>query len=361
MLHLLSKRTIAIISTSKRTICTKINTYATVTSSASLSSRLLVRRPRVYPQFFQPSAFRQYATKSRKYAKSTPKSANSGKSNLVVQNIKENLPGVDNQPRLLDRLRAAGAISDLQAPPSLSHFQRLFAPFIFTSAICGGSYYFAQAWVPAPVESRLFPTLPQSFTTVAAIIAANCAIFLAWKVPLPVSWRLLNRYFISVAGLPYSFSMIGSVFSHQTIAHLGLNMIGINLMTLIVCDQIGRGNFLALYFSAGAIASFTSLAYHVLGARFHITSLGASGAISGVLGTYAYFNPECVHTSKFIPLKVSQLVSGFALVGLVGIIRGWKTVDHMAHLSGLLWGLAFAYWKDQEFKKKREHACENSG
>lgn len=71
-------------------------------------------------------------------------------------------------------------------------------------------------------------------------------------------------------------------------------------MAFIVCDQIGRGNFLALYFSAGAVASFTSLAYHVLGARFHITSLGASGAISGVLGTYAYFNPECVHTSAFL-------------------------------------------------------------
>lgn len=121
MLHLFSKRTIAIISTSKRTICTKINTYATVLPSASLSSRLLVQRPRVYPQFFQPSAFRHYATKSRKHAKPVPKSANSGKSNLVVQNIKENLPGVDNQPRLLDRLRAAGAVSDLQAPPSLSH------------------------------------------------------------------------------------------------------------------------------------------------------------------------------------------------------------------------------------------------
>lgn len=65
--------------------------------------------------------------------------------------------------------------------------------------------------------------------------------------------------------------------------------------------------------------------------------------------------------SEFIPLKVSQLVSGFALVGLVGIIRGWKTVDHMAHLSGLLWGLAFGYWKNQEFKKKRELACKNSG
>lgn len=65
---------------------------------------------------------------------------------------------------------------------------------------------------------------------------------------------------------------------------------------IIVCDQIGRGNFLGLYFSAGAISSFTSLACNVLRARFHIYALGASGAISGVIGAFTYFNPEYANT-----------------------------------------------------------------
>lgn len=110
-------------------------------------------------------------------------------------------------------------------------FQRLFSPLLFTLAICGGSYYFAQNWKPAPIQDRWFPDIPQSFTTVAVIIATNCAIFLAWKVPLPMSWRLLNKYFISVPALPYSFSIIGNVFSHQTVLHLGMNMFVIDTRT----------------------------------------------------------------------------------------------------------------------------------
>lgn len=60
----------------------------------------------------------------------------------------------------------------------------------------------------------------------------------------------------------------------------------------IVCDQIGRGNFLGLYFSAGVVSSFASLAHNVIRARFHIYALGASGAITGIVGTFTYFNPE---------------------------------------------------------------------
>src|SRR4051812_27998002 len=95
---------------------------------------------------------------------------------------------------------------------------------MFTLAVCGGSYLFATNWKPPPLESRLFPTLPQSFTTVSAIIAANCAVYLAWKVPLPMSWRLLNRFFVCAPALPYSLGILGSTFSHQTLFHLGMNM-----------------------------------------------------------------------------------------------------------------------------------------
>lgn len=59
--------------------------------------------------------------------------------------------------------------------------------------------------------------------------------------------------------------------------------------------------------------------------------------------------------------KAYQFVTGLALLEVVGILRGWAVIDHVAHLSGLLWGVAYAYWKEQEFKKKRELARKGSG
>lgn len=60
--------------------------------------------------------------------------------------------------------------------------------------------------------------------------------------------------------------------------------------------------------------------------------------------------------------KAYQFVTGAALIEVLGIIRGWTVVDHVAHLSGMLWGVVYAYWKDQEAKKrKRELARKNLG
>lgn len=63
----------------------------------------------------------------------------------------------------------------------------------------------------------------------------------------------------------------------------------------------------------------------------------------------------------FMSFKAYQFVTGLALLEVVGILRGWAVIDHVAHLSGLLWGVAYAYWKEQEFKKKRELARKSSG
>jgi rhomboid-like protein len=59
-----------------------------------------------------------------------------------------------------------------------------------------------------------------------------------------------------------------------------------------VHDDIGRGNFLALYFSSGVIASFTSLSSYVFRNFLVTSSLGASGAVAGVIAAYCWYNTE---------------------------------------------------------------------
>ena len=59
-----------------------------------------------------------------------------------------------------------------------------------------------------------------------------------------------------------------------------------------VHDEIGRGNFLALYMAAGVMGSFTSLAAHALTGQLAVTSLGASGAIAGLIAAFCVLNAE---------------------------------------------------------------------
>ncbi|KAF8455118.1 hypothetical protein BGX38DRAFT_1067577, partial [Terfezia claveryi] len=244
--------------------------------------------------------------------------------------------------RLLERLRHRGRISDLDTPPALTNTQRLLPSLLFALAICGASYAYAQYWQPPHPSTRLFPQLPQSVATVGALISANFLIFLLWKVPIPLNWRILNKYFISVPGLPNAFAVLGATFSHQSLPHLGLNCFALYVFGTTLCDQLGRGNFLAIYFSSAAASSFASLAYHVVRARFHVFALGASGAVSGVLGAYAYFNPNrelYFLLFPFMAVKAAHFVGAMAGFEIWGLLRGYTKVDHVAHLSGLATGL----------------------
>lgn len=155
----------------------------------------------------------------------------------------------------------------------------------------------------------MFPDTPPAAATAMAIIGLNLGVYLLWKVP--PAWRMLNRHFIIVNAWPRATSMIGSVFSHQTLKHLALNMgllwfIGTrreypafgfggrtNTDMLPVHDDIGRGNFLALYMAAGALGSFTSLAAHTLLLKdLAATSLGASGAMSSLVAAWCMLHSK---------------------------------------------------------------------
>ncbi len=133
-----------------------------------------------------------------------------------------------------------------------------------------------------------------------------------------------------------------------------------------VHDDIGRGNFLAIYFSSGVLASFISLGSFVLRNQFYTSSLGASGAIAGVLAAWCTINSEyvdpfrpetttlltVVHSKYFSfiflppgflpPLSSSILLSVLIAVELAGISRGWRRLDHWAHLGGYVAGFGGA-------------------
>lgn len=68
----------------------------------------------------------------------------------------------------------------------------------------------------------MWPDTPRAAATAMALISLNLGIYVLWKVP--PAWRTLNRNFILVNAWPRASSMIGSVFSHQSVKHLALNM-----------------------------------------------------------------------------------------------------------------------------------------
>jgi rhomboid-like protein len=234
-------------------------------------------------------------------------------------------------------------------PPEMSIFQRLWPSGLFTIGVVLASYLFTQAYIPPRPSWRMWPDVPSSAATIIGIFLANALVLFAWRIP-PL-FRVLNKFFISVPGYPRPFSIIGNIFSHQSFSHFGINMTVLWFVGTRLHEEVGRANFLAIYISAGALGSFASLASWVLRNNFVSASLGASGALCGVVAAYLLLNStEKVRLFGVFPPEDWPSISalGFLVflisLDILGLNRFNKimTVDHWAHLGGYATGIASA-------------------
>lgn len=154
-------------------------------------------------------------------------------------------------------------------------------------------------------------------------------------------------------GSPSLVALFSSLFLHGGWMHLAGNMLFLWIFGDNVEQRLGRFGYLLGYLSAG-VAATLFFALFVPGSQ--IPLVGASGAISGVLGCYfLWFPRNQVKTFVFLfPLLMNtfylpaRLVLGFYLVldNLIPfLINGGRGsgVAHGAHIGGFLFGLATAW------------------
>ncbi|MCX5657590.1 MAG: rhomboid family intramembrane serine protease [Candidatus Omnitrophica bacterium] len=101
--------------------------------------------------------------------------------------------------------------------------------------------------------------------------------------------RIIRRFSV----IPYDFinlfdpmqfiSLFSSTFLHGNLLHLAGNMIYLWIFGNKIEDTLGHFKFIVFYLFCGVIASLT---YILIQSRSAIPTIGASGAISGVLGAY---------------------------------------------------------------------------
>ncbi|KAF7356624.1 Rhomboid domain-containing protein [Mycena venus] len=210
---------------------------------------------------------------------------------------------------------------------------------------------------------------PDAMKACWGICAVNGAVFIAWHVPRLADFMSANFLHRPLSGR--ARTLLTSVFSHHSFFHLLFNSMallsfGAAVGHYLYVAQPATSNrlesttgyhFLAMFISAGLVSS---LASHMLRVRIYDrivaslskmpgpivrpivgSSLGASGAIYACVTIAAMAYPEATVSPIFIPIGIPIRlgVGALAMMDVIGLIRGWRVFDHIAHLGGAVFGL----------------------
>ncbi|HEU5460529.1 MAG TPA: rhomboid family intramembrane serine protease [Pyrinomonadaceae bacterium] len=194
-----------------------------------------------------------------------------------------------------------------------------------------------------------------SFSTVPAEILSGTDITTPARVlEHPVTGqRVLIPGLGDTPGSVY-FTLITSMFMHGGIAHIAGNMLFLWIFGDNIEDRLGHIRYAIFYLVCGLIASlahvFTTAMFATDQASMLVPSLGASGAISGVLGGYILLHPSrrvTVILFRFLTQVPAYVAIGiwflFQLISGLGMLGGGSQtggVAYAAHIGGFIAGLA---------------------
>lgn len=188
----------------------------------------------------------------------------------------------------------------------------------------------------------------------------NFIIFFIWWIAVlildydgHITWRELG--FNPLLTLKYSFNLniltlFSSMFIHSGPLHLLMNMLILILMGLPFEERVGSRAFVKIYLISGILGSLlTGLSAIHLGTgeadSYHI---GASGAVFGIMGAFAYLYPkdEIPMLLGFIflhrvPVFIAAVVFAGAETAFV-VASSTDNIGHDTHLISLVVGALFA-------------------
>jgi membrane associated rhomboid family serine protease len=208
------------------------------------------------------------------------------------------------------------------------------------------------------VPTRRFPVVT------VALIAANVLVYFLYQrggitVPEgPVNELAFHPCEVNdscpVVGEGWELTSLTSMFMHGSIDHLLGNMLFLWIFGNNVEDALGRVRFLVFYllsgYAATALQAFITL-YYGTPAEAEIPNLGASGAISGVLGAYLVLLPQArVITAIFVFFILLQEIPAWVFLGVWFLLQAWSGgfslvspeagggVAFFAHIGGFVFG-----------------------
>lgn len=190
------------------------------------------------------------------------------------------------------------------------------------------------------VQINLGDKFTNAYSTVPFEIVNNVDLAGTYTISLGSTRHELSLY---PGPSPLYLTLLTAMFMHGSWMHIIGNMLYLFIFGDQIEDKIGKFKFLFFYLTSGLIASLS----HIYGdPTSNIPSLGASGAIAGVLGAYLISYPK--NLVKVIFLRQITYLPAFIVLGVwfgvqvfseINAGQAGDGVAYLAHIGGFIGGL----------------------
>lgn len=165
--------------------------------------------------------------------------------------------------------------------------------------------------------------------------------------------------YLTIEGFPNIYTIFTSMFIHSGIPHIFGNMLVFFFMGIAFEQRIGWKRFLAVYFIAGVCGT---LMHVLIQPEPTVPLVGASGAIFGILGAFAFTYPRDevvmpIPIGIMIITKIKVMYAAIIFMAMETVLVVIGTNDstaHFAHFGGLIGGVIIAVILLRSFKQQRD-------
>jgi membrane associated rhomboid family serine protease len=153
-------------------------------------------------------------------------------------------------------------------------------------------------------------------------------------------------------------TLLTHVFAHASVGHLAGNLLALVVFGRVVERHLGAWRLLAAYLLAAIGSTAMSLLAQLMAAgQPSVPTLGASGAVAGLVALGVLFEPFTITFESLLPLPlflVGWLTMATDLLALWRGGQGHDPVDHPAHLGGYLSVLLFYLLLDRRQQQRAQ-------
>lgn len=176
------------------------------------------------------------------------------------------------------------------------------------------------------------------------LMIINAAVFVPYYLAAGTSFEGFFRLFALVPEAVVEhfaiWQLVTFLFLHGGVWHLIFNMVGLWAFGPSLEWDWGTKRFLKFYFTCGVGSGLCIVLLGLFGSGYGVRTIGASGAILGLITAFALLYPNVEVLFMFmVNIKVKYLAMMYGAISLLGAIKeSGDGTSHIGHLGGMIFG-----------------------